>query len=289
MAHTDTETTVRREVAIDTALADIYRKASALHGQRAALDSRFRHYAGAKKLGRYQWDKTAAECREIVRTKLAAGWPVSWEVRNVTEALTGWDQSDADLTALATEREPLDAEYRSAPWNRFFLVPGGHIHSSQGCFTLRPTTQIGWLPQLSGLTEADAVAAHGTVLCSHCFPSAPVEWTVGKVTKKAADKIEADRVEAERKALADAPVGADGEHVKLAGTVVRCNVSPGQYGMKTMFEMKTNAGQNVVWFASLALDFSRGQRVHLDAIVKRHESYRGERRTIVTHGKVVSA
>lgn len=62
-------------------------------------------------------------------------------------------------------------------WSRFFMVPGGHIHSSTGCHTLRPTTWISWLPELSGESEAEAVAAHGSVLCTHCFPSAPVEWT----------------------------------------------------------------------------------------------------------------
>ncbi|AKF15271.1 hypothetical protein SEA_SHEDLOCKHOLMES_94 [Mycobacterium phage ShedlockHolmes] len=70
------------------------------------------------------------------------------------------------------------ARYRG--WLRFFLVPGGHIHRSRGCSSLRPTTRIGWLPNLSGETEADAVAEHGAMLCTKCFPSAPVEWTIGK-------------------------------------------------------------------------------------------------------------
>jgi hypothetical protein len=65
-------------------------------------------------------------------------------------------------------------------WSRFFMVTGGHIHSSTGCHTLYPTTRIGWLPDLSGETEADAVAAHGALLCTVCFPSAPVEWTDGR-------------------------------------------------------------------------------------------------------------
>ncbi|ASR86368.1 hypothetical protein SEA_AMOHNITION_88 [Mycobacterium phage Amohnition] len=65
-------------------------------------------------------------------------------------------------------------------WLRFFLVPGGHIHRSRGCSSLRITTRIGWLPNLSGETEADAVAEHGAMLCTKCFPSAPVEWTMGK-------------------------------------------------------------------------------------------------------------
>lgn len=62
-------------------------------------------------------------------------------------------------------------------WTRFYRVQ--HIHSSQRCSSFRPTTRIGWLPDVSGLTEAEAVAAHGAILCTICFPTAPVAWTRG--------------------------------------------------------------------------------------------------------------
>ena len=42
-------------------------------------------------------------------------------------------------------------------------------------------TSFGWLPALSGLSEKDAVAEQGPVLCTVCFPSAPVEWTEGQL------------------------------------------------------------------------------------------------------------
>ena len=61
---------------------------------------------------------------------------------------------------------------------------GGHIHSTMACSTCRPTTVFAWLPELSGLSEKDAVEAYGPLLCSVCFPSAPVEWTVGTVSEK---------------------------------------------------------------------------------------------------------
>jgi hypothetical protein len=65
-------------------------------------------------------------------------------------------------------------------WSRFFLVQDGHIHARTSCQSLRPTTRVGWLPELSGESEEDAVKAHGAMLCTFCFPSAPVEWTRGK-------------------------------------------------------------------------------------------------------------
>lgn len=64
-------------------------------------------------------------------------------------------------------------------WPRFFHVI--HLHRTTHCSSFRPTTRIGWVPALSGLTEAEAVAEHGTSLCTKCFPSAPVELTQDRV------------------------------------------------------------------------------------------------------------
>ena len=84
----------------------------------------------------------------------------------------------AAAEALA-ETRPYQAEYNSRPWSRFFIVQnnGGHIHSSMGCSTCFVTTRFGWLPEFSGQTEAEAVAKHGAILCTVCYPTAPVEWT----------------------------------------------------------------------------------------------------------------
>ena len=48
------------------------------------------------------------------------------------------------------------------------------------CSTCYVDTSFGWLPELSGLTETDAVKEYGAVLCSVCYPSAPVEYVGGK-------------------------------------------------------------------------------------------------------------
>lgn len=70
-------------------------------------------------------------------------------------------------------------------WSRFFTVDGGHIHSGETCKggTIRPPTRLGWNPELSGKTEGEAVAKLGPLLCTHCFPSAPIEWTKGHEKK----------------------------------------------------------------------------------------------------------
>lgn len=80
---------------------------------------------------------------------------------------------------LQEEVNELNKQYKG--WNRYFLVPGGHIHSSMNCHTCNRNwnnpTQFAWLPQLSGKTDANAVKEQGALLCTACFPDAPTEWT----------------------------------------------------------------------------------------------------------------
>lgn len=89
------------------------------------------------------------------------------------------DEHMATARALQPRLEELNAIFEQHRWSRFFLVnnTGGHIHSTMGCSTCHPTTEFSWLPSVSGLTERDAVAEFGAILCTICFPEAPVAWT----------------------------------------------------------------------------------------------------------------
>jgi len=76
------------------------------------------------------------------------------------------------LDGLRTQIAEIEEnEYKG--WARFYLVQ--HIHSNVHCSSFRPTTVIGWLPEVSGLTEVEAVEIYGKQLCTICFKSAPVE------------------------------------------------------------------------------------------------------------------
>lgn len=110
--------------------------------------------------------------------------------------------AQAEIFAQITE---LNGQYTG--WSRFFLVNNnnGHIHSSMHCSTCQITTSFSWLPSVSGKTEADAVEEFGYILCSVCYPSAPVSWTDGisKVAQaerdaKAAEKAAKDSAKAEK-------------------------------------------------------------------------------------------
>ena len=85
------------------------------------------------------------------------------------------------LIPIVSARRKRAADYDAAHytgWSRFFLVK--HIHNTTRCSSFRITTRVGWLPSVSGLTEAEAVAEHGATLCTICFPSAPTELTTAQ-------------------------------------------------------------------------------------------------------------
>lgn len=177
-----TEITTRHEVEVDTRIADAHDKLARANAKVAQL-------------------RKAREWDEKHRRPISLADEGRFE-----EACVESDNARAEL-------EEVEVEY--AGWSRFFIVKnnGGHIHRSMGCSTCFPTTVFGWLPELSGLTEAEAVAEWGEILCSVCFPSAPVEWTQG-VNKKEA---EAKALDAALKAIAKSP---EGKKVKSATELV---------------------------------------------------------------------
>ena len=107
-------------------------------------------------------------------------------VRATFDVLAPFVGDEGNAKAAAAQRavdaaevvyDAVEAQYEG--WSRFFLVPAGHIHRSMSCSSCnkgRSATVFSWLTDLSGLGEADAVAAHGAHLCTVCFPTAPVEW-----------------------------------------------------------------------------------------------------------------
>lgn len=134
------------------------------------------------------------QAREV-DTRIAEAWGTYWKAQDkvlaseksirMMRSLSGamWaaktqakmelrDAQAAEAEALRQAAIELDkAEFKG--WTRFFYVQ--HIHSSLYCSSFRPTTRVGWLPDVSGLTEAEAVAQYGHTLCTKCFSSAPVE------------------------------------------------------------------------------------------------------------------
>lgn len=179
-------TTGLRALAVqtDTAIADIdevyarlaARQASAIATLRS-IDGQKARYVGRRR----EFTATPEETVASVTAKLAAETIAPWEVHKARETLAALPAIATGMTAnraAAAELHQVWAD--NGYWTRFFVVPGGHIHNdiSNRC-SRTYTTQHGWTPQLSGATEAEAVAELGPLLCTHCFPTAPVEFTVG--------------------------------------------------------------------------------------------------------------
>jgi hypothetical protein len=150
--------------------------------------------------------------------KLIEDGAPAWILNQVDEAFETIRTTQAAIAALRVEIETLEDQYTG--WSRFFLVnnTNGHIHSSLSCSTCHITTSFSWLPTLSGLTEADAVEAHGCILCSVCFPTAPVSWTDGisKVAQAAKDAKAAEKAAKDEAKAAKAITAADGSPLRTS-------------------------------------------------------------------------
>lgn len=95
------------------------------------------------------------------------------------EALRRHRDAAAHLAAIRGVVAPYEAEWeRRGGWSRFFTA--GHIHAGMDCHTCNRgmvPTRFTWNPELSGTTEAEALAALGAAghtMCTVCFPNAPV-------------------------------------------------------------------------------------------------------------------
>lgn len=135
-------------------------------------------------------------------------------------------EDEAEFDAVIAQNNALEAEYAKLRkiylehrWSRFYLVAGprGHIHSSMDCHSCYPDTEFFWLPELSGDTEDEAVAAEGEILCTFCFPSAPVAWTegIGRRTKEQRDAKDAEKA-ARAAAKAEKSLTLDGSIVSIS-------------------------------------------------------------------------
>ncbi|MFZ4434361.1 MAG: hypothetical protein ACOYOQ_14305 [Microthrixaceae bacterium] len=181
-------------VATDTRIVELERQIDRIMAPAASV------FYDARSLYGLQFSNRRVRPQELVDRLAADDSP---RAAALLATLAELEEQAAPFRAEANE---LDELWRAERWSRFYLVTNsnGHIHSSTRCSTCRIDTQFGWLPELSGLTEADAVEAHGAILCTVCFPSAPVEWTGGE-SKAAIEAREArEAAKAEREAKKEA-------------------------------------------------------------------------------------
>lgn len=178
----------RREVQVDTLLAKISDLAFRADRRVGLAIDEVHHSAGDKQtyktrtLRVWGMQLDAAIAANVEGKDSRRGFKSRRELLDAAIA----ELAEARLFSQAVDGLLRDASAQYTGWTRFFLVANtdGHIHRSTRCQTCHISTRMLWLPTLSGLTEGDAVAEHGPRLCSVCFPSAPVEWTLGVPSDK---------------------------------------------------------------------------------------------------------
>lgn len=174
---------------IDTELARLSVELFKARSLRDAAMQSMHSTVGDREIGRGRgkhWQMSDGDVIAAMRAWLASGEyfaPAKQAMRyTITQGQRTMDRFAEQMNKIdeiRAQMRPLDAEYDRRPWSRFFLCTAnnGHIHSSTSCHTLYITSQLAWNPELSGLSETEAVAKLGPILCTVCFPSAPVEWT----------------------------------------------------------------------------------------------------------------
>jgi hypothetical protein len=191
-ARAETSTTLGRPFAgytpqaVDELLAGLWQRRAKLDRSMTSKVHTARLYLGQRRSGgKFDgWATSPEDTLEALASSLASGTLEPYNVAVARRLLDEIDVLTATTDELAGEINELDDEFDARPWSRFFLVTssaGGHVHSSRSCRTCKSSTEFGWLPQLSGKDEPEAVADQGAILCTACYPSAPVEWTRGKV------------------------------------------------------------------------------------------------------------
>lgn len=190
---------IRHEVEVDTRIAAAYQAYfDAQRNQKQALQSLYYLVPHKLRAKRYEANgelilngefivASAAKLEELFLAGVIGSPLESYQRQREAEEFDTFRAKVAAVKVAYDAYVAVSKEYDG--WSRFFLVPGGHIHSSMDCSTCNhrgTQTEFGWLPDLSGLSEADAVAIHGPWLCTVCYPSAPVEYTNGEELAAAA-------------------------------------------------------------------------------------------------------
>lgn len=236
--------TTATPVEIDTVLASLYHVESGLIAQVEAYEARARSTAGIylhgvdREPSRFDTTPpvkgTTEQAMAILQAKIDADPEPSYRYSDsayAASAVKAVTEAREALAANQAEQAPLHAEFsRRGGWSRSFVAK--HAHSSMHCSTcnngIRPT-RFGWLPQVSGMTEAEIVTALGSDACTVCYPSAPVDTAPSRsvltITEqeaqdardaKAAKKAAADAKKAAKALVIDLrPFGVDGYEARI--------------------------------------------------------------------------
>lgn len=125
-----------------------------------------------------------------------------------------YEKSSHEYNTAKKRFEFLEKVYQErGSWNRTYIVPDGHIHSTTECSTLhkgkdnygnKVRTKIEWSAELSGANEQEIINKAGYRACTICYPNAPVgnENTLPTQIYSTSEKEELQAKEEKANALA---------------------------------------------------------------------------------------
>lgn len=167
-------------VSIDDELARLYGEA---YKAAAEMETAWEQaaFAAHEAAGRRSWDRKGIRRAQVEAELDALVAKHDTDPDRFTEkavkGLRDYNDLVDNYNAIVKAREPYEKEFtRRGGWTRAFLVVGngqGHVHSSMGCSTCRPTTQFHWVTEFSDKSEDQIVEAAGERACTVCFSSAP--------------------------------------------------------------------------------------------------------------------
>lgn len=263
---------------IDEHLADLHTERQRLGAMVASAANSFYHIAGARRqyVGRSLEYNLSFEEAEAKVHATAAG-DETYMGRRAQDAI---DELEAARTALAAKKAEIEQTNKLyTGWSRFFVVTSsqGHIHSSMHCTSCYDTTTYGWLPQLSGKDEADAVENCGPALCSVCFPSAPVAHQGGKISTDDAQRLASGatmaELKAEREAVKQAKLDAKAEKARKASIRAQKLMSKVDAFYEAHGGFDAVMAMDSVYNLTMSLQTTVG-----DVISDDHREFRGDRR-----------
>jgi hypothetical protein len=137
------------------------------------------------------------------------------------------DEAMGRRSVLSNVVYALESEYgRRGGWARYYVVDNnnGHLHTNTRCQNTYETTEWVWMPGMSGMTKAEAVAEGGSLTCLSCFPEFRAEIELGreprfetprmKKTREEREAAAAKKAEKIAKATANGITDVDGSPLK---------------------------------------------------------------------------
>ena len=110
-------------------------------------------------------------CTDLERARVFATRNVFGQrSQRIATAIETIEAETSKAWAIQAKMNKINEDHYTG-WNRFFLVQ--HLHNTMYCSSFRRNTQLGWMPEISGLSEEEAVAEYGSDLCTKCFTTAP--------------------------------------------------------------------------------------------------------------------